>query len=122
MQKGSVPISRIGQRRYSVPKTNGRAELENWQKVIDTQPDQRILVSRSAANDDRPQQRRQNINIGSLTSRAAPPRTAVLRYGSKGGIKMLTCLDGRFRMGAVYPDQRHWTRYYSDRHEHPSFY
>ncbi|ACS84753.1 MULTISPECIES: SDR family oxidoreductase [Musicola] len=66
-------------------------ELENWQKVIDTNLTSAFIVSRTAA-------RRmiargtggKIINIGSLTSQAARPTVAPYT-AAKGGIKMLTC-------------------------------
>ena len=65
-------------------------ELENWQKVIDTNLTSAFLVSREAAK--RMIARGQGgkvINIGSLTSQAA--RATVAPYtAAKGGIRMLT--------------------------------
>ncbi len=66
-------------------------ELENWQKVIDTNLTSAFLVSRSAAK--RMIARNSGgkiINIGSLTSQAARPTVAPYT-AAKGGIKMLTC-------------------------------
>ncbi|CAG9295266.1 SDR family oxidoreductase [Celerinatantimonas diazotrophica] len=66
-------------------------ELENWQKVIDTNLTSAFLVSRAAAK--RMINRHSGgkiINIGSLTSQAARPTVAPYT-AAKGGIKMLTC-------------------------------
>ncbi|MCW2476734.1 MULTISPECIES: SDR family oxidoreductase [unclassified Symbiopectobacterium] len=66
-------------------------ELENWQKVIDTNLTSAFLVSRAAAK--RMIARNTGgkiINIGSLTSQAARPTVAPYT-AAKGGIKMLTC-------------------------------
>lgn len=66
-------------------------ELENWQKVIDTNLTSAFLVSRAAAK--RMIARKSGgkiINIGSLTSQAARPTVAPYT-AAKGGIKMLTC-------------------------------
>ena len=66
-------------------------ELENWQKVIDTNLTSAFLVSRAAAK--RMIARNSGgkiINIGSLTSQAARPTVAPYT-AAKGGIKMLTC-------------------------------
>lgn len=66
-------------------------ELENWQKVIDTNLTSAFLVSRTAAK--RMIARKSGgkiINIGSLTSQAARPTVAPYT-AAKGGIKMLTC-------------------------------
>lgn len=66
-------------------------ELENWQKVIDTNLTSAFLVSRTAAK--RMIARRSGgkiVNIGSLTSQAARPTVAPYT-AAKGGIKMLTC-------------------------------
>lgn len=66
-------------------------ELENWQKVIDTNLTSAFLVSRVAAR--RMIERNSGgkiINIGSLTSQAARPTVAPYT-AAKGGIKMLTC-------------------------------
>ena len=66
-------------------------ELENWQKVIDTNLTSAFLMSRAAAkrmiacNSGG-----KIINIGSLTSQAARPTVAPYT-AAKGGIKMLTC-------------------------------
>ncbi|UXY10048.1 SDR family oxidoreductase [Kosakonia sp. ML.JS2a] len=66
-------------------------ELENWQKVIDTNLTSAFLVSRAAAK--RMIARNTGgkiVNIGSLTSQAARPTVAPYT-AAKGGIKMLTC-------------------------------
>ncbi|HGH5397514.1 TPA: SDR family oxidoreductase [Raoultella planticola] len=66
-------------------------ELENWQKVIDTNLTSAFIVSRAAAK--RMISRGTGgkiINIGSLTSQAARPTVAPYT-AAKGGIKMLTC-------------------------------
>lgn len=66
-------------------------ELENWQRVIDTNLTSAFIVSRAAAK--RMIARGQGgkiINIGSLTSQAARPTVAPYT-AAKGGIKMLTC-------------------------------
>lgn len=66
-------------------------ELENWQKVIDTNLTSAFIVSREAAK--RMINRGKGgkiINIGSLTSQAARPTVAPYT-AAKGGIKMLTC-------------------------------
>jgi gluconate 5-dehydrogenase len=74
-------------------------ELENWQKVIDTNLTSAFLVSRAAAK--RMIARRSGgkiINIGSLTSQAARPTVAL--HGGKRWHQNAHLLDGR-RMGAV---------------------
>ncbi|QLR76272.1 SDR family oxidoreductase [Citrobacter freundii] len=66
-------------------------ELENWQKVIDTNLTSAFLVSRAAAKRMISRQSGGKIiNIGSLTSQAARPTVAPYT-AAKGGIKMLTC-------------------------------
>ncbi|WP_410015480.1 SDR family oxidoreductase [Sodalis sp. C49] len=66
-------------------------ELEQWQRVIDTNLTSAFIVSRAAA---KRMIARGNggkiINIGSLTSQAARPTVAPYT-AAKGGIKMLTC-------------------------------
>ncbi len=65
-------------------------ELENWQKVIDTNLTSAFLVSRAAAKRMIGHKRGGKIiNIGSLTSEAARPTVAPYT-AAKGGIKMLT--------------------------------
>ena len=65
-------------------------ELENWQKVIDTNLTSAFLVSRAAAKRMIDHKRGGKIiNIGSLTSQAARPTVAPYT-AAKGGIKMLT--------------------------------
>ncbi len=66
-------------------------ELEQWQRVIDTNLTSAFIVSRAAAK--RMIARGKGgkiINIGSLTSQAARPTVAPYT-AAKGGIKMLTC-------------------------------
>lgn len=66
-------------------------ELENWQKVIETNLTSTFIVSRAAAK--RMIARGEGgkiINIGSLTSQAARP-TVSPYTAAKGGVKMLTC-------------------------------
>lgn len=66
-------------------------ELEQWQRVIDTNLTSAFIVSRAAAK--RMISRGGGgkiINIGSLTSQAARPTVAPYT-AAKGGIKMLTC-------------------------------
>lgn len=66
-------------------------ELENWQKVIDTNLTSAFLVSRAAAKRMIARNRGGKIiNVGSLTSQAARPTVAPYT-AAKGGIKMLTC-------------------------------
>lgn len=66
-------------------------ELENWQKVIDTNLTSAFLVGRAAAKRMIARQRGGKIiNVGSLTSQAARPTVAPYT-AAKGGIKMLTC-------------------------------
>lgn len=66
-------------------------EIENWQKVIDTNLTSAFLVSRAAASRMIARNRGGKIiNIGSLTSQAARPTVAPYT-AAKGGIKMLTC-------------------------------
>lgn len=66
-------------------------ELENWQKVIDTNLTSAFLVARAAAKRMIARQRGGKIiNVGSLTSQAARPTVAPYT-AAKGGIKMLTC-------------------------------
>ncbi|NDL62161.1 SDR family oxidoreductase [Acerihabitans arboris] len=66
-------------------------ELEQWQRVIDTNLTSAFIVARAAA---KRMIARGNggkiINIGSLTSQAARPTVAPYT-AAKGGIKMLTC-------------------------------
>jgi gluconate 5-dehydrogenase len=66
-------------------------ELENWQKVIDTNLTSAFIVARAAAK--RMIARGKGgkiINMGSLTSQAARPTVAPYT-AAKGGVKMLTC-------------------------------
>ncbi|WP_409310498.1 SDR family oxidoreductase [Pectobacterium sp. B1J-3] len=66
-------------------------ELEQWNRVIDTNLTSAFIVSRAAAK--RMIARGKGgkiINIGSLTSQAARPTVAPYT-AAKGGIKMLTC-------------------------------
>ncbi|PWC20448.1 gluconate 5-dehydrogenase [Brenneria roseae subsp. roseae] len=66
-------------------------ELEQWQRVIDTNLTSTFIVSRAAAK--RMIARGKGgkiINIGSLTSQAARPTVAPYT-AAKGGIKLLTC-------------------------------
>ncbi|CAI1989167.1 Gluconate 5-dehydrogenase [Serratia proteamaculans] len=74
---------------YRSPLLN--LELEQWQRVLDTNLTSAFIVGRAAAR--RMIARGKGgkiINIGSLTSQAA--RATVAPYtASKGGIKMLTC-------------------------------
>lgn len=66
-------------------------ELENWQKVVDTNLTSAFIVARAAAK--RMIARGKGgkiINMGSLTSQAARPTVAPYT-AAKGGVKMLTC-------------------------------
>ncbi|HEJ8089346.1 TPA: SDR family oxidoreductase [Serratia liquefaciens] len=66
-------------------------ELEQWQRVLDTNLTSAFIVARAAARRMIARGRGGKIiNIGSLTSQAA--RATVAPYtAAKGGIKMLTC-------------------------------
>ncbi|TKI08523.1 SDR family oxidoreductase [Martelella alba] len=65
-------------------------ELDNWQRVIDTNLTSVFVVSRAAAKRMIARHRGGKIiNIGSLTSQAARPTVAPYT-AAKGGIKMLT--------------------------------